>query len=499
MRARREIGISLLLGAALLGTVGAAAASAAPPRATISQATAARALRRVELLLDGRHRAQRPRELTTTLLRLARDLPRLAPGQRAEAKALLARPTDADDPGGSSYSVPEQPPYCTAHFCVHYVATSADAPSLFDGDGSTIPDYVELVAGTAEFSFNVENGTLGWQPAKPDGTKGGDARTDIYLNELRGELFGYASPDPGQGTNRSQFAYLVLDNDYSADEFPGTVAVEVLEVTFAHEYNHILQFGYDVLQDIWFYETSAVWMEDQVYGGIDDYFRYVKRWVKRTKLPLTRDDIKIYGSAVLDHWLAGRYGAAVIRTAWERAQEVKPTGFSLHALASAILSAGGSPLPREFARFVAATAEWRTPGVFPYSDGALYPDVKRRGKLHPGQFIKRRLSHLSYLLLRVRPRHVKRMKLLAGVRRGTDAAFALVCREGLVSQGKVTVKLKFAKNGGIRAVRLRKPGRCNRITAILINADPRQSGFLFGDWIYRHDHEPFAATLVLNR
>ena len=47
-------------------------------------------------------------------------------------------------------------------------------------------------------------------------------------------------------------------------------------MTLAHEYNHILQFGYDAYQDAWFAESTAVWMEDQVYNGINDYLRYVR-------------------------------------------------------------------------------------------------------------------------------------------------------------------------------------------------------------------------------
>jgi hypothetical protein len=427
---------------------------------------------------------------------LARALPRLDPAQRARAKALLARPTDSPDPAGSAYSVPEQPPFCTAHFCVHYVATSADAPSPLDTNGNLVPDYVELVGDTAEYSYGVENGTLGWQAPNSDGTRGGDSRTDVYLVELRGELFGYSTPDPGQGNNRSQFAYLVVDNDYSTSEFPGTSPLSDLQVTFAHEYNHVLQFGYDIAQDIWLYEASAVWMEDQVFPAINDYLRYVNRWVKLSKLPLTRDSIKIYGSAVWNHWLAGHFGADVVRAEWERARAARPGGFSVNAVAGAVRAAGGSSLPRQFARFAAATAEWRTPGAFPYVDAPLYRDVERRGKLHQGQFIKRKISHLGFLLMRVRPRHLRALKLLAGARRGVRSAFALVCREGSVGGGKVRTKLKFTKRGGIRAVRLRKPGRCKRITAVFVNADPRQSGFFFGDWIYRHDHEPFAATLI---
>jgi len=236
-----------------------------------------------------------------------------------------------------------------------------------------------------------------------------------------------------------------------------------------------------------------------VFGSIDDYLRYVRVWTKLSKLPLTFDNIKVYGSAVWLHWLAGRYGPGVVRGAWERARGSKPVGFSLKTLERSVAAAGGLKLAREFARFAAATAEWRTPGVFPYVDAPLYPDMKRRGKLHAGQFVKRRLSHLGFLLMRVRPRHVRRIRLLAGAGKGTKSAFALVCRIGSVAAGKVVIKLKFAKRGGIRAVRLRRPGRCSRITAVLVNADPRQGGFFFGDWLYRHDREPFAATLVLKR
>jgi hypothetical protein len=94
---------------------------------------------------------------------------------------------------------------------------------------------------------------------------------------------------------------------------------------------------------------------------------------------------------------------------------------------------------------------------------------------------------------------VKAMRLLAGAQRGTRSAFALICREGLPATGTLRVKTRFAKEGGVRAVTLRKPGRCSRITVALVNADPRQIGFAFGDWLYTHDHKRFAATLLLRR
>ncbi len=159
----------------------------------------------------------------------------------------------------------------------------------------------------AEHVHEVENGKLGWREPKSDGRKGGGVgKTDIYLSQIGGELFGYAAPDRGQASKqhpmpRRLHGYLVLDNDYSAFEFPGTSAADDLEVTLAHEYNHILQFGYDAFQDAWFAESTATWMEDQVYPHIDDYLRYVRRWVKRWDTPLTTSSIKEYGSAVWNH------------------------------------------------------------------------------------------------------------------------------------------------------------------------------------------------------
>jgi hypothetical protein len=511
MRVRRQIGTSLLLVTVLLGVAGAVSASAAPMGVKLSPRKAARALHRATRLLSpAKHQRVRKapaKDLTTTLLALSRSLGSLGPVQRDRAEALLARPTNPGDADGHPYLIPEQPPYCTAHFCVHYVGSGVDAPAPTDANGNGVPDYVEQVGAVGEEVYAIENGVLAWRPPKPDGTLGGDSRTDIYLVQLSGQLFGYSAPDVKQ-KGHSQHAYLVVDNDYNPTEFPGTTAINDLDVTLAHEYNHVLQFAYDVNQDLWFYEATAVWMEDHVYPNNNDYLRYIKRWVSRSKLPITNgNSIKIYGSAVWNHWLAGNYGNEIVRNAWEHARKVRPSGFSVNAYNAAIRTvarqkgrgARGNDFPHEFARFAAATAEWRTPGDFPYVDGPLWGDVQRRGTLHPGRFVVRRLSHTGYLLFDVKPRNVGALRLLAGGQRGTQSAFALICREGPMESGTVRIKMRFAKHGGVRGVTLRNPGNCSRITAALINADPKQGGFAFGDWLYSHDHQRFAATLVVRR
>jgi hypothetical protein len=423
-------------------------------------------------------------------------------------RAPAARPTDHPDPNRNAYTVPEAPrsPACTRHFCVHWVAEGIDAPSLLDTDGDGVPDYVERVQAVAEHVYSIENGKLGWRDPKSDGRKGGDnGKTDVYLDQIGGALFGYAAPDRGQATKahrlpRRLHGYLVLDNNYDPSEFPGTTPQHDLEVTVAHEYNHILQFGYDAYQDAWFAESSAVWMEDQVYNGINDYLRYVRRWVRRYDTPLTANSIKEYGSAVWNKWLAHRYGRSIIRHAWARAIDTKPGGFSISAYNSAIEADGPSDFARDFARFARDLPEWRTDTVFPAGDS--YPDVTRQGSLPlDGRSLDRSLNHTTFQLLRIHAGAGRAVVVEATAPRGISAGLALVGRTGSEEHGHVVSALRFAPEGGETSVRLSRPGRFDRLTAVLVNADASASGFSARrlDWAYLTESVPFRVSARLLR
>ena len=124
----------------------------------------------------------------------------------------------------NGYSVGEARPLCSAHFCVHYVRSTRDAPSLQDGDGDGFPNYVEQVSNQAEKSYRVEVGADGLEaPARRRG-RGGSNKTDIYLSQIGEGFYGYAATDPGQATNRfprrrSRYTYMVIDNNFSRAEF----------------------------------------------------------------------------------------------------------------------------------------------------------------------------------------------------------------------------------------------------------------------------------------
>ena len=163
----------------------------------------------------------------------------------------------------------------TQHFCFHWVAATPDAPPLADADGNGFPDYVETVADVFETVYAREHGDLGWREPISDGELGGctddawEGRTDVYLKNLGSlGLYGYAAPDAGQNT-QNPHAFLVVDDDYA--EYGYDDSLDPLEVTAAHEYNHVLQYAYDALQDKWMFESTATWMEEKVFPDIDDY------------------------------------------------------------------------------------------------------------------------------------------------------------------------------------------------------------------------------------
>jgi hypothetical protein len=421
---------------------------------------------------------------------------------RPRPTEALERPGEGITPSRNSYTVPEAPqsPACDANFCVHWVDQGLDAPNLKDSNGDGVPDYVERVLAVAEHVHYIENGRLGWREPLSDGALGGGhGKTDIYLSEIGGELFGYAAPDRDQAVHGRQprhlHGYLVLDNDYSPFEFPHTEPGHDLKVTLAHEYNHILQFGYDAYEDPWFAESTAVWMEDQVYNGIDDYLRYVRKWVKLWETPLTANTIKEYGTAVWNQWLARHYGRAIIREAWAGAASTHPDGFAVAAYEKAIHADGPSSFGHDLTRFAADVAEWRT-GIG-FRESYLYPDMPRQGALVLGAPpATRRLNHTTFSLIRVHAHAGSAVEVKVEAPEGVDAGLALVGRIGSERHGRTIKSVDYAPGGGELSVTLGDPARFQRITAVVVNADASAAGYNARhlDWRYLTEGTPFRVS-----
>jgi hypothetical protein len=475
------------------------------------------ALADAQRLADGQG-VRTGRELTTALLEVARERGSLSRSDREEADRLLARPTDPGDSGvGGPYASSARVlKTCNVEFCVHWVSSSADAPPLANANGCTAPDYVDHMLAALGQSRAVENGQLLWRTPVSDGTRGGDPRTDVYLKELNeggGGLYGYAATDGGSG--RSRPAYMVFDNDYAASEFPrygGSYELPA-EVTAAHEYNHVLQYAYDISQDAWMYESTATWSEEKVFAGDDDYHAYMATWALNPVQPITSaSGLKMYGSAIWNHWLEQNYGAATVRRAWERSLDsgTASIGFAPAAYDLAIKDAGGTSFGADFGDFAAAAAEWGGTDSGIHEGAAFGEDVHREtdetGETDeltvggPSRFTT--VNHTGFRLfdIPIPDPGTDPLKLTVQLRKaignGATGTAALVGIEG----GDVTKVVARTTTAGANTVVTMPgdPSRFDRLTAVVANADVRNTGFnqTADDWLWSRDAEPALLTLT---
>lgn len=231
-----------------------------------------------------------PHAATLLLRDLALRLRTLEGDEELEARAILARPDDADDPtfkdfeldGYSNGKVTE----CSTerNYCLHWAPPedSNHAPPQTDADANGRPDFVDDAFETMDTVWD-DIAALGFRAPKDDGNSvnhgtNGSTRnhTDIYLANIgSARVYGYCSTDdPNTKNSGYQFfdfsAYCVLDNDYAEQAFQSLPPLLNLQVTAAHEFFHAVQFAYDAAEDGWLMEGTAVAMEDIVYDDIND-------------------------------------------------------------------------------------------------------------------------------------------------------------------------------------------------------------------------------------
>ena len=396
----------------------------------------------------------------------------------------------------------------TPHFCFNWVETTGDAPSPADADDSGFPDYIEQLADVFERSYDVEHGAtseggLWWREPISDGTRGGctadgwEGRTDVYVKNIGAlGLYGYAAPDPGQD-DQTRHAFLVMDDDYSAAEFPGYGgnALAPMKVTAAHEYNHVVQYAYDILQDKWMFESTATWVEEKVFPEVDDYHQYMDPWSQLSTMPITRfsrdEGDKVYGSAVFNHWIDGQYGQDIVRLAWE--QSIAQGSMAPRAYDKAIRLSHGPGFSYEFHNLAANSAEWRTASSGVH-EGAAFPDMKRIPVTLPadGSAITGRLDHTAYALFDVEPSNAPALELTGGLPDGASGGIALVGRDG----DEVYTVLGVEPEGGHSTITLPNPGRFERITAVAVNGDWSAAGWNGQDWAWSRDQQPIELSVT---
>ncbi|MEO0099977.1 MAG: T9SS type A sorting domain-containing protein [candidate division WOR-3 bacterium] len=205
---------------------------------------------------------------------------------------------------------PDGPKYVySTHFIIHFDTI---------GTNATTRAYAESLSKYMEYSWAKQIDTLGWASPPPDGA-GPDDRYDVYIRDLGLYVMGrtvgeylYTNPYPDGATSYMEIA-------------PG-LSFRDLRVVSSHEFNHASQLRYSYLEDDWWQENCATWMEDVCYDNENQYMDYLS-WsidpLDSPHKPITCDeDLYEYAGCLWPMFLAECYAISCPRRAWERMGQV---------------------------------------------------------------------------------------------------------------------------------------------------------------------------------
>ncbi|MDQ7005006.1 MAG: hypothetical protein Q9N67_08875 [Ghiorsea sp.] len=214
------------------------------------------------------------RELTPMLMFAKANWDTLSEQTQATVSPFFFRPTDtgATPPISSItlFTQAEESVHSSLYFKFHYVTTGANAATLA---------FVQQLATEADNVWTTEIGNMGYTAPPSDGALGGDNKYDIYLLDVgSASIYGYVTSDATASAGiypNGAYSYMVLDNDFTVQQFGYANPITPARVTLAHEFFHSIQFGYDSAELPAFSESSATWMEDKVYPTIKDNLQYI--------------------------------------------------------------------------------------------------------------------------------------------------------------------------------------------------------------------------------
>jgi hypothetical protein len=367
--------------------------------------------------------------------------------------------------------------------------------------------------------WDVEINDLGYRPPLTDQRASIDddgVNFDVYLSDIGDDgYYGYCTVDDSRNFNNYNFydrsGYCVVDDDFSSSQFPSNTRLQNLQVTAAHEFFHAIQFAYDFLEDRWYMEGTATWIEDEVYDAVNDNRQYL--FASQLRHPGRPLDTSIgasqYGSWIYFRYLSERFGPNIIRTSWNRS-DGSPTGpddYSLRGIRKAI-EIQGANFATVFADHARANI---APGLF-YEEGAAYPtpsfDIKRLGgSKHSTGWINARIDHMSAFYVGAKP--TSQVGLNARARVQVDAPSRASGSQARVlvhyDNGSTTalrVSLNSAGNGGVTVGFGRADVR--RVSVGLINASDRfdrcfrfNTPYSCGGGIPVDDNRPYSVKVSL--
>jgi hypothetical protein len=195
----------------------------------------------------------------------------------------------------------------TTNFTIHYATSGEDAVN---------EAYVDVIQDACETSYAAYHTTYGWAPPPGDGELGGGTDlTDVYVHVLGANTMGMAEHEaqvPGAPPYYDYTGFFHINTNITS--------VGGRKVTVAHEYMHVVDFGYNAL-DIngWWLENTAMMGEEFAYDSINYYRNYLPDWFGWIQKSLyTHDELFEYGQITWPMYLAERFDPAIVQDVWAR-------------------------------------------------------------------------------------------------------------------------------------------------------------------------------------
>lgn len=264
----------------------------------------------------------------------------------------------------------------TTHFHIEYDTI---------GGGMTIDDYATALEG----AWDKEITQFGWAnpPVLTSNPPPGN-RYHIRIDALPGGLFGVTynnglhaglvgdNPNTSWNDIDAYASCISIKNDFSG--FNPIVPQRLLDSTSAHELHHSIQYGYGVITgtnvpDISFIESSAAWIEDEVYDTANVSNHYGRIW------PIFTTSMGQYTNNRYSYWhvfrgLTERYGTGtaggseqVMQDFWEETS--KSTNSNMLAALNTALSNKGTNLADAYHAYAIAAKFVKSCGgsyIYPY-------------------------------------------------------------------------------------------------------------------------------------
>ncbi|MGH8015672.1 MAG: MXAN_6640 family putative metalloprotease, partial [Candidatus Zixiibacteriota bacterium] len=290
------------------------------------------------------------------------------------------------------------------HFKIHYTRSGFHA--VFQSGATTggVPNFVRGVATICDSVYEHHINTRGYPVPPSDGgyPSGVDSLYDVYINNLGGAYYGLTYPDSTAftGSTFTSTSIIVIDNDYQESGFGNyrSNPLNAVRVTMAHEFFHSIHFGIDAsemeewnnpspaLRRPYWWEISAVWMEEEMYDDINDYYSVLPFFFEDPGASIQQfdgpGDFHPYAASIFAVFLDERFGPDIIRYAWLRSGQLGPGPQILEALQDAIDSAtaGAENFRSVFGEFTfwnyfTGPRAAVTPPNVGYSERAFYPEI----------------------------------------------------------------------------------------------------------------------------